>query len=184
MKERMCCQSRLPLPLQVEHGGEGGICYLWCLPLFTPQKQGRFHLSFPRQTLGVGRILQPSQCDMKVMAEIPDFAPGPWCQKSPPDNKVQPAISLLGSLQSWGTASRVGVRKTSPSLSTQAPPGARRGRQETGYCRAATLFSALGSLSALCLPLAECRSLARKVWAGTPSPENEGREETGSEQHN
>lgn len=50
------------------------------------------------------------------MAEIPDFAPGPWCQTSPPDNEVQPVISLLGSLQSWGTASRVGVKKTSLSL--------------------------------------------------------------------
>jgi len=60
---------------------------------------------------------------MKVMAKIPDFAPGPWCQTSPPDNEAQPVISLLGPIQSWGSASRVGVRKTSLSQYSETPWG-------------------------------------------------------------
>lgn len=46
-------------------------------------------------------------------------------------SEVLPVISLLGSLQSWGTASRAGERKTSPTLDTQEVPGTRRLGKET-----------------------------------------------------
>lgn len=85
------------------------------------------------------------------MAEIPDFAPGPWCQISPLDNEMQPAISL-GSLQSWDTASKVGVRKTIPSLNTEEPPGARRGRQEPGSEHGAAELLSSFQRQAACQP--------------------------------
>lgn len=59
------------------------------------------------------------------MGEIPDFAPGLWCQTSLCDNKVQPLISLESS-QRWGLASWVEERKTSPSLNAQEQREARR----------------------------------------------------------
>lgn len=59
------------------------------------------------------------------MGKIPDFGPGPWCQISLPDNEVQILISLESS-QMWGLASRLGERKTNPSLNAQEQGGARR----------------------------------------------------------
>lgn len=91
MKGSTWCQTRISLLLQAEHRAEGGTCHPPLL-LFITQNQDWLHLSFPKQTLGMVEFLQPNQCDMKVMDEIPDFAPGFWCQTSLPDNKVQPLM--------------------------------------------------------------------------------------------
>lgn len=114
-KKRVWCQTGLLVPLGVEHGFENGTYYSWCLLLITKR---HLYLKLPKTDLK-GREEscnhRSSQSDMKVMAEILDFMPGFRCQISPPDTEVLPVISLLGSLQSWGTASRVGERKTSPT---------------------------------------------------------------------
>lgn len=130
-KKRVWCQTGLLVPLGVEHGFENGTYYSWCLLFITKR---HLYLKLPKTDLK-GREEscnhRSSQSDMKVMAEILDFMPGFRCQISPPDTEVLPVISLLGSLQSWGTARRVGERKTSPTPDTQEVPGTRRVGKET-----------------------------------------------------
>lgn len=80
------------------------------------------------------------------MGEIPDFAPGLWCQTSLPDNKVQLLISLESS-QRWGLASRVAERKTNPSLNAQEQPGARRADQRQDFADLLSSFQPWAALS-------------------------------------
>lgn len=146
MKGRVLCQSRVSPPLQAEQSTglkEQHVIY----PSSCSQHKIRTDsTSVSKTDFGDGGILATCQCDMKVMGGIPEFAPGPWCQTSLPDNKVQLLISLESS-QRWGLASRVRERKTNPSLNAQEQPGARRADKRQDC---ADLLSSCQPWSALC----------------------------------